>query len=303
MSWFRFRRRRAGVDAPLNVARTPYGIFRFLGGRRHVAGIPYTLPKDDQEINRLDFQHYLLRFALRGNYAAPLDSPRSVLDVGTGSGRWAVEMATIFPAARVVGLDVVPPPADEESTPEARPPNYTFVAGNVLEELPFADGGFDFVHQRLLIGALPADRWPVVVGELIRVTAPGGWVELVEANIWPENGGAALDTIGGWVYEAVARRGIRVELCSHIGEMLTQAGLTRVTQREIRLPLGRRHGRVGAMMETNHLALFESLKGLIVATGITTAQSFEEMMALARADIARGDARVVFYIADGQRSR
>jgi ubiquinone/menaquinone biosynthesis C-methylase UbiE len=267
-----------------------------------MAGVPYTLPKDDEEINRLDFQHYMLRFALRGNYAAPIGSPRSVLDVGTGSGRWPVEMASIFPKADVVGLDVVPAPADGERKEETRPANYRFVAGNVLEGLSFADGSFDFVHQRLLIGALPADRWPGVVRELIRVTRRGGWVELVEANIWPENGGPALNTLGRWVYDAVARRGIDVQLCSHIGEMLTQGGMAGVTQREIRLPLGRKFGRLGTMMETNHLALFESLKGLIVATGIAASdEAFEQTLATARSEIAERDARIVFYLADGQR--
>ncbi len=42
--------------------------FRFFGTRRHLAGLPYDLPKDDQEISRLDFQHYMLRYAFKGNY-------------------------------------------------------------------------------------------------------------------------------------------------------------------------------------------------------------------------------------------
>lgn len=308
MPWFpRFRLRprkrvQDAGDTPETV-NTPYGSFRILGGRLHVAGVPYTLPKDDEEIHRLDFQHYMLRFALGGNYTAPIGSPHSVLDVGTGSGRWAAEMAALFPAADVVGVDVVPPPPDVESKGEPRPANYRFVAGNILEGLPFADASFDFVHQRLLIGALPADSWANVVRELIRVTRPGGWVELVEGNIWPENGGPALETLSGWVSEAAARRGIDGRLCSHIGEMLKQAGMVEVSQREIRLPLGRQHGRLGAMMETNHLALFEGLKGLIVAAGIASGQEFEQMQAAARRDIAEGNASALVYIAAGQRVR
>jgi ubiquinone/menaquinone biosynthesis C-methylase UbiE len=279
------------------------GPFRFFGGRRHVAGVPYTLPKDDQEINRLDFQHYMLRFALKGNYAAPLGTPTSILDVGCGSGRWPLEMALLFPQANVFGVDLIPPPLDTTAgSADVRPPNYQFVAGNVLERLPFADANFDFVHQRLLIGALPAAAWPRVVQELVRVTRPGGWVELVEANIKPERGGPALDTLGDWVYTAVAQRGIDVAMCRKIGELLTNAGLSRVEQREIRLPLGQRHGRLGTMMEANHFALFNSLKGLIVALGVTTNETFDQTMEAAHKEVEQGRSAITFYVADGLRA-
>jgi hypothetical protein len=40
------------------------------------------------------FQHYLFRFALKGNYAvpleAPVEAPANILDVGTGTGRWVL---------------------------------------------------------------------------------------------------------------------------------------------------------------------------------------------------------------------
>jgi hypothetical protein len=62
--------------------------FQFFGGRRYHAQAPYLLPTDDREINRLDFQHYMLRFVMKGNFAAPLRQPRDILDIGSGSGRW-----------------------------------------------------------------------------------------------------------------------------------------------------------------------------------------------------------------------
>ena len=86
--------------------------FRFFGGRQHLAAMPYPLPKDMDEINRLDFQHFLLRTGLRGNFAAPIGQPTDILDVGCGSGRWAMEVAALFPQGRVIGFDLVPPPDD-----------------------------------------------------------------------------------------------------------------------------------------------------------------------------------------------
>ncbi|HKT40269.1 MAG TPA: hypothetical protein VJR48_18000, partial [Ktedonobacterales bacterium] len=80
-----------------------------VAGRERVVGLPYALPADGEEVNRLDFQHYMLRYAFQGNFAAPIAQPVSILDVGTGTGRWAIEMAITFPDVNVIGLDVKPP--------------------------------------------------------------------------------------------------------------------------------------------------------------------------------------------------
>jgi ubiquinone/menaquinone biosynthesis C-methylase UbiE len=135
-----------------------------------------------------------LRYALRGNYASPIRDPHAILDVGSGTGRWAIEMANLFPRANVLGLDINPPPVDllAERGMEMRPPNYAFVAGNLLEGLPFAERSFDFVHMRALVTAIPHDRWPYVIGELARVARPGGWVESLEVTFLEGGGPAAV---------------------------------------------------------------------------------------------------------------
>src|SRR5512146_364277 len=136
-------------------ASAPSGARRRLFGREYAAGVPYALPSDLSETNRLDFQHYMLRQAFKGIYAAPIGTPGAILDVGAGTGRWAKEMAELFPRARVVALDIKEPAESEQSQPggaasDPRPSAYTFVRGNILEGLPFPDATFDFTHQRLL---------------------------------------------------------------------------------------------------------------------------------------------------------
>ncbi len=115
------------------------------------------LPTNISEVNRLDFQHYMLRYALRGNYATPRHHPLSILDVACGTGRWATDMATLYPGANVIGLDITQPPI-ETTQSERRPDNFSFVQGNLIEGLPFAASTFDFTHQRLLIAALPTEN-------------------------------------------------------------------------------------------------------------------------------------------------
>lgn len=294
MSWLAFWRRskRSSGAAVADPLRT-------VNGRRFVAGVPYLLPKDMGETNRLDFQHYMLRYALRGNYAAPVEQPRDILDVGCGTGRWATEMATEFPNANVIGVDVAPPPMDENVANKLHADNYTFVQGNALERLPFPDGSFDFVHQRLLTLAIPEAQWPGAVHELARVTRRGGWIEMVEGGD-RFDGSPAMERISDWGQGLLRRRGINSDMVRHLGEMLQQAGAVDVTQRRVDLPIGKHGGRIGAMVETNTMTALVALRAPIASLGIADADAFDRTLAQARDEIARGHFVVPFYIAYGR---
>jgi ubiquinone/menaquinone biosynthesis C-methylase UbiE len=298
MRWFGRSRKKAERSAAASTH--PGRRFQFLGGRRFVADAPYMLPKDDAEINRLDFQHYMLRHVLRGLYAAPIGTPSAVLDVGCGTGRWPSEMAQAFPQANVIGLDIVLPPAEEGRAALPRPANYTFVPGNVLEGLPFADASFDFVHQRLLVGAIPAARWPDVVRELVRVTRPGGWIQLIEPAPVP-GGGPALAKLRGWMVEATRRRGIDLLLVEHIADLLQQVGLASVNGQTLNIPIGRYGGRIGVMAETNYVSLLTSLRALMLAQNLTDAATFDETLRAATAELTLGKYVSPYFVAWGQR--
>ncbi len=41
-------------------------------------------------------------------YLAPIVDPKTVLDIGTGTGIWAIEMADQYPDATVIGTDLSP---------------------------------------------------------------------------------------------------------------------------------------------------------------------------------------------------
>ncbi|MBO0791319.1 MAG: class I SAM-dependent methyltransferase, partial [Ktedonobacteraceae bacterium] len=168
----------------------------------------YMLPKDLQEVNRLDFQHYMLRYALKSLYLAPIGQPAHILDVACGTGRWVLEMATAFPQAHVTGIDLTPP--STVGIAHAFPTNCAFQRVDVLEGLPFSPQSFDFVHQRLLVMALPLVHWPTVVYELARITALGGWVELVELDLMFNNRGRATELLLHWIAAASQQRGMDI---------------------------------------------------------------------------------------------
>lgn len=302
MSWLRFWRRRGGAGAQVaeREAKRDAGKAA-LDDRRRLTEAPYVLPADDKEIGRLDFQHYMLRYALKGNYAAPITNPASILDVGSGTGRWAYEMASLFPGANVVGSDINAPAEETQPQgPNARPDNYAFVPGNILEGLPFADGSFDFVHMRLLLFAIPEARWPDVTRELLRVTRPGGWVELVETGP-QQNGGPAMDQIVAWITQASQGRGINPLLGPRIGGFLRGAGAMDVAQRDIALPVGAYGGRVGRLAETDVVGVLAGVKGLVAAQGLATPETYDQYVLTAKADLNRYQCSLPFYIAYGRR--
>lgn len=302
LNWFqRLTGRRPAAAAPTRAQRGRPTTN--VSGREYLTTAPYFLPKDEEEVNRLDFQHYLFRLALKGNYAAPIQPPTNVLDVGTGTGRWAMEMASLFPSANVIGLDVVPPPADETASLgnglDRRPNNYVYVQGNVLDGLPFPDATFDFVHQRLLVAAIPEDRWQGVVNELFRVTKPGGWIELLEAI--PTQGGPGMNALYQWLVAVGLRRGVNTLITPNIAQFLQNAGAQSVVGTNLPMALGSWGGRAGAMMETNYFALHKGLFAVMEQQGITTAESFDQATQAARQEIAQGRHIWPYFIAYGQR--
>jgi len=66
---------------------------------------------------------------------------QKIIDIGTGTGMWVVEMGDLFPGAEVLGLDLLP------IQPAWVPPNVKFVIDDVEDE--WANGvGWDFAHFR-----------------------------------------------------------------------------------------------------------------------------------------------------------
>lgn len=92
--------------------------------------------------------------------------PRSVLDLGTGTGKAARLVAERFPEAEVVGVDLAPAMVAEAGRllPDELAGRVRFEVADAAE-LPYGDAAFDLV---VLLNMIP------FFAELARVTEPGG---------------------------------------------------------------------------------------------------------------------------------
>lgn len=60
-------------------------------------------------MDRIDLKHHVITLLCGGNlHLAPLSKPTRILDVGTGTGIWAMEMADQYPESTVIGTDLSP---------------------------------------------------------------------------------------------------------------------------------------------------------------------------------------------------
>ena len=100
-----------------------------------------------------------------------------ILDAGCGTGEISSRLATLFPRARVLGVDVLDQHLDlARSRYASLAPRLTFENRSIYD-LGLPDRAFDLVVNRHVIHSIPhADR---VLAELARVTRRGGRLHLV----------------------------------------------------------------------------------------------------------------------------
>ncbi|KAH7356785.1 putative Trans-aconitate 2-methyltransferase [Rhexocercosporidium sp. MPI-PUGE-AT-0058] len=163
-------------DASQSVDSTVYAFQEENGRTYHGyrAG-SYLYPNDETETDRLNKQHAMLKHAFKGrNHFAPLTKPQRILDIGTGTGIWAIEMADEeFPNAQFHGTDLSP------IQPETVPENVHFFIDDASEEdWAVEPASFDYIHTRVLLGSFESFR--DIIRRSFYYTKPGGYMESQE---------------------------------------------------------------------------------------------------------------------------
>ncbi|KAJ5929626.1 hypothetical protein N7454_006576 [Penicillium verhagenii] len=153
--------------------------YEYQNGRRYHSGrlSNYMMPNDEEEQDRMDLAHHIWLLLMKGElYQAPVQNPQKILDLGTGTGIWAIDIAEKFPEAHVIGTDISP------IQPSWVCPNLEFVIEDFEDEWVYEPESFDFIHARLLAGCI-AD-WPKFFQRCYECLKPGSYFEIQESAVW-----------------------------------------------------------------------------------------------------------------------
>ncbi|KAL6917305.1 hypothetical protein FSST1_008800 [Fusarium sambucinum] len=208
-------------------------------GRRYHAyreGV-YPFPNDHEEQDRMDLGHHIYRLLLGGElYLAPIgDDLKRVLDLGTGTGIWAINFADEFPDTEVLGTDLSP------IQPPWVPENCIFEVDDFESDWLFHKP-FDFIHARELGGCISNSRR--LFRQALDNLVPGGYLEMqaVHAEFKSDD-----DTVGNaehalfWmktIVEGSVQFGKPLNCTPKWKQEMEEAGFVDVEQKILKIPIG-----------------------------------------------------------------
>lgn len=138
----------------------------------------YLLPNDERERERMELVNDAINLIFEGKpFFAPVRNPHKIVDMGTGTGAWAIDVGDQFPEAHVVGIDLSP------IQPKWVAPNVEFRVDDIDQPWAFSRS-ISLIHSRLMSGH-SIRNWPSYFRKCYAHLSPGGWVEAQEVTLTP----------------------------------------------------------------------------------------------------------------------
>ncbi|KAK1988857.1 methyltransferase domain-containing protein [Colletotrichum cereale] len=244
---------------------------------------PYCLPADSKEKLRLDKQHNFIRDHICNgrlvlDETLSLEKGALVLDLGTGSGAWASDLARFLPAGvEIQGFDI----SNRLFPPNA--PNMTFAIGNVLDLPDHLDSRVTLAHQRLLIYALRRHEWSRALASIRNTLIPGqGVVQLTEVLTPAGNPGAAQEEFQALLSSIGRKRQLLLDCGELLPVLLSEAGFVDIEKRTVKVRLGGAGGVKGIKAAACRSGAFRGMRDSVLSDGgygiVNSADEFDKLV-------------------------
>ncbi|KAJ5710038.1 hypothetical protein N7493_009630 [Penicillium malachiteum] len=216
-------------------------------GRRYqsLRNKEYIIPSDELQFETYEAGH-LVDMILNYHKENPLfsspigknpDDSMNILDIGTGKGTWAMDVADRYPNSTVRGVDLYPPPV------VWTPPNCVFEVDDILEEWTWREE-FDLIHMANMIGSFDSSEWTNLYQQCYNKLKPGGWLEQFEIGPFVESDDGSLppdSALASWgriIKECGERAGRCCEIVSTMSSSIREMGFVDVHERVYKWPIG-----------------------------------------------------------------
>jgi|SRR5262252_272403 len=161
------------------------------------------------------------------------------------------------------------------------------------------------VHQRFMSTAVPVSSWADGLDEAVRVTRPGGWVELGEPAGRFEPAGPATVAVRDMFRALGASLGLDMDgvIFDSLDDGLRRAGLVKVGRRNIDLPIGEWGGRIGSLMASDLRAIAMRMAPVLQAQFDLPSEKWHEMLIAMQQEWVENHSAFPFAVAFGRKPR
>ncbi|CEG68836.1 hypothetical protein RMATCC62417_05016 [Rhizopus microsporus] len=184
----------------------------------------FFLPKDWESKNYDYNLHFALKTIFGGN-VTPAVAPRLqkgavIVQMGSCTGPWMMDLATQYPDCRFFGIEIIPNSFLQDFPPL---PNVTFERGLPYNEIfeKFKDNSVDYVHLRTCSGYLDVTRWTLLIQDIFRVLKPGGVIRVEDIHNQP-SGTVMIESFIETIRNISAANNFDFDIIAKMGTILTQ---------------------------------------------------------------------------------